>query len=297
MHKIEIINDKKAIKLNYENSYYYTKYDWPLDTIFNLNGSLNKEINKKYSEGQVYMEIFTETSNAKTYDASYGNDFEECEEKLWNKYQSYLHCNHEYIRESPKGIHYSDGTGFCKHCGMMKINALKPESICEKCGKPATLIQLVDGKNVCEECNDKESWNNVLNCHYFTDFTFQEYLISKHCVLESYKMYEKDNILNLIYTIIKNDGRKCELEWTMQKEDEGVYKVISYKYLGFFALSKILFGPTTFGRNYYLTTEGVNKLIQKKNMVEENLIKNIFNESTKMMLEIEEFKNMEHVIK
>lgn len=52
-----------------------------------------------------------------------GPTIEAAEEAAWSKYGKYLDCpEHVFERRG-----YTNGAGFCKHCGMFISNAFKPE--------------------------------------------------------------------------------------------------------------------------------------------------------------------------
>lgn len=298
MNKVEIIEGKKQVKLNYYvDKYYPLKYDWPLDTVFNLNGSLDEQKNARYREGKVYIEVFTHSpENAASFFGYEAITFEKCEDILWEKYQSYIVCEHEFSRDTKDGTHYSNGVGVCKHCGMFKSDVFEPETVCDKCGIHAESITLIDGRKVCDTCYKKESWTSKIGCQYFTDDTFMEYLRTHKAILESYSMEvnkdDQNDIKSMKYTVIKTDKTKGTIEWEFERVDNGVLKVKNIKIEDFYMLAKILFGPIYQGK-YYLLPVGVELMKKKREMIHNN-IRNGFIELDYSVQE--ELESMERVL-
>lgn len=279
MQKIIIIDNRKAVKFNHyapKKPYYFLRFDWPENTIFNINGPSTDEakemLEKQGYKIEYYMEVFLNTENVDTFDGVHGTSFEECETKLWDKYQKYIKCNHEFIRESPCGTHYSNGAGFCKHCGMFKSKAFEPETKCMKCGKNANLNKCVNGESVCIDCYRELPWSMKLGCEYFSDISFHNYCSSHQDIFERFEMEENKGILKLKNTILmknKDFKEKCIVEWTMKKEENGVYRVIDFNGKGFYLMSKFLFGNDNC--YYFYGIDGIHKLIKKKNTIHRNL--------------------------
>ena len=276
MQKIVIIEGKKVVRLNHSpNEYYELKYDWREDTYFNINGPAECQKELYIREGwdiDYYMEVFTRYENAETYKGVHGNSFEDCEEKLWNKIQKYIECEHEFVRDSPTGIHYSNGAGFCKHCGMFKSKAFEPETKCMKCGKNANLNKCINGEEVCDDCYEELPWYMKLDCKYFSDVSFLRYCSSHHDVFERFEMEENKDTLKLKNTVLmksKDYKGKCIVEWSMKKEEDGVFRVIDFNAKGFYLMAKFLFGNNNC--YYFCGEKGIHKLIRKKNTIHRNL--------------------------
>lgn len=278
-------NNKKIVKLNYSDNYYELLYDWPLDTIWNINGSLNEELNKKYRPEGVYIEIFTNTFNAKTYIGTHGVNFQECEKILWNKFQSYLQCQHEFIRESPKGKHYKDGSGFCKYCGMFATDVFEPEDICEICNKHANVYSLLNGKKVCEDCYNNQSWENQLGLKYFTPEKLMQYILNKKeqplisCkeVLVVSNKNIKNKYINLKFQHPKNKPSWIQLY--LAKREKGIWEVIDFKGENYYLMAKTLFGPSKFGNYLIEDNETMNVVNKKYKQLKEILYKNKYKDS------------------
>lgn len=271
MPKIQEKNGKQVVRRNYENEDYILRHAWPSDCSFNINGSIDPEINKKYRDGLVYMEVFIHgTPNADTYIGAEASTFEDCEDTLWRKYQTYAHCTHEFTREAPHGKHYTNGAGFCKHCGMFKSDAFEPETVCDLCNQHTNLLSLYNGKQVCEGCYQKESWLNKMGCNFFNDTSFLEYLKLHKCLLISYKMEmsatDTSNIQSLKYIIQKEDGTQGSVSWTFERVAKGVFQVKTIQIENLYALMQMLFGPS-FSGTYYVVPEGANSLQKKKEII------------------------------
>ena len=58
MHKTIEKDGKKMVHLNVGKDYYVLLHDWPLSTVWNLNGSLDPVMNQVYGRGYVSMEVF-----------------------------------------------------------------------------------------------------------------------------------------------------------------------------------------------------------------------------------------------
>jgi len=89
---------------------------------------------KHISEHTSYTTAFFEAfpNNPKTFIRGEGKTIVEAEMVAWNKLQKYLACeNHEFERRN-----YTNGAGFCKHCGLFKSKAFEPSTKCCICGVP-----------------------------------------------------------------------------------------------------------------------------------------------------------------
>ena len=248
-------SNKKTVQFNYSNEFYVLRHDWPMDTVWNFNF---------FKSDGPYVEVFINSpKNAETFDAAYGETFEECEDILWKRYQNYINCVHEFSRNSPKGVHYSNGAGFCKHCGMFRSEAFEPETICEECGKNANLVKRLDGSSVCLDCLENTPWTNRLGCTYFSQASFHKYLKEKGCTIEKCSFLEKDGSVQMSYRIKMKDGKGCLVDWTMKKADDGVYEVKEYSGKAFYMFAKIMFGPALSGK-YYLDEKGIECMRKKR---------------------------------
>jgi len=85
--------------------------------------------------------------NPDTFIRGEGKTIEEAEEKAWNKFQKYNACsNHEFERKG-----YTNGAGFCKHCGLFKSKCFEPTTLCSICNKPTDYGLDKLGNHFCEE--------------------------------------------------------------------------------------------------------------------------------------------------
>lgn len=287
-YKIKINSQgEKRVKLNSGQKSYTLQYDWPMNTVFNLNGVLDEDledIKKLYknhglpTENICSIEVFTDVPNVESFFGAEGNTLKECEDIAWKKYQSYLHCNHKFSRNSPSGEHYTNGAGFCIHCGMFKSKAFEPETICDKCKKNENLIPLIDGTNVCKDCYLKTSWNQRIGVSYFNDDKFLDYLRYHNCILEKYEQtWTEDNeeLLEQTFTILRPDKvnhkeyHSCHVTWKYKKIEAGLYEVKDYiSSDNFYSLSRHIYGEKFMGNYYVLGKESYPKLQEKLNKLQ-----------------------------
>jgi len=86
--------------------------------------------------------------NPDTFIRGEGNTVEEAEKSAWSMLQKFKACSgHEFERRG-----YTNGAGFCIHCGMFNSKAFDPTTICCKCSKPTDYTQDKDRNYYCENC-------------------------------------------------------------------------------------------------------------------------------------------------
>lgn len=86
------------------------------------------------STQECYRTAFVEAfpRNPDTFIRGEGSTLEEAETDAWDQFLKVNRCSeHEYERKG-----YTNGAGFCKHCGMFKSKAFEPTTKCCKCGSP-----------------------------------------------------------------------------------------------------------------------------------------------------------------
>lgn len=92
-----------------------------------------------------------------------GATLADAEESAWKQYQVALHCpsgEHEWAPENRSGHRYTNGAGFCKHCGTFKSQAFTGEQLgqfCARCGTGTIWHQEPDGTWECEACRPLSS--------------------------------------------------------------------------------------------------------------------------------------------
>lgn len=95
-----------------------------------------------------FFEAFPE--NPSCFIRGEGSTVEEAEQDAWNQFQKYVACpEHEFERRG-----YTNGGGFCKHCGMFKGKAFEPSETCYRCNANTYYGKTNDGRYFCEECRD-----------------------------------------------------------------------------------------------------------------------------------------------
>lgn len=209
MNKTFIENNKKYVKKNF-TGIYELKHDWPIDTVWNVNGG----------QGECYTEVFINTPyNAKTYDAAHGKTHEECEDILWDRYQKYINCNHEFSKDHPKYGHYKNGAGFCVKCGIFKTNIFEPEYICQQCGKHANPYN--KERTLCKSCYEKLSYKEKDNPRLLDD-DFMLKKLSMNCT-EITKI-SGDGYIKWV-AILKTDNIVIDLTLRYVDEDDDYVKI------------------------------------------------------------------------
>ena len=291
MRNIEIIDGKKQVRESIGSRYYQLSYDWPMDTVFTINDD----------RLDTSMEVYTNyPENAATYMGMQASTIQECEDILWTRYQRYISCKHEFTRDHPKKGHYSNGAGFCKHCGMFKSQAFEPETICETCGKHANLLSCIDGKQVCEDCYEGLSWHERTNCNYMSKADFLEYCKRMLIQVQSFHQDIMDDGMHVICEYVRHDGERCKAEWRMKKVEEGVYEVKEYSGTGIYLISNLLFGPKSDGTYYFLDShlfllarkkDTIHQLLSNDNTMEDVSLRNmLFKEVEKIERTLERNK-------
>lgn len=133
---------RKGFKGDYE-----CKKEWDEDCFVQC-GDSGVVISKDGNYKTAFFEAFPK--NPKTFIRGEGETIEEAEEKAWEQLQRYKSCtNHEFERRG-----YTNGAGFCKHCGLFVSNCFKPSSSCKICGKPTYWISNKNKEWYCKEHAD-----------------------------------------------------------------------------------------------------------------------------------------------
>lgn len=144
---------------------YTCRYDWP-DNCFVQGGGngivlttgtmqqtlSNPEEAVKCLTGQTphYMTAFFEAfpKEPSTFIRGEGKTVEEAEDSAWKQFQKITACTkHEF---EAKG--YTNGCGFCKHCGLFGIDVLPITEKCVVCGVPTYCKSDKNGKFYCKTC-------------------------------------------------------------------------------------------------------------------------------------------------
>lgn len=259
--KIETKNGKRVVKENFRKVFYELKYDWPKNTVFNVN-NYSKEVRLKFPEIKPNMEIWTHCSGCHSFFGTEKESIEECEETLWKLFQSYINCEeHEFIRDSPTRGHYSNGVGFCKKCGMFKSNAFLPETTCKNCNKP-TNSQDLYGQPLCIKCQQELGVLAYGYCRFMTEeYLKRNFTISKF-ELNTYSLYIQSEKLEVWYYLIPT-------------VDKGVYKLYLRDSKGAANLFKRealqIRASGLIKHGYFVTPEANNLLLKRYKMVGRHL--------------------------
>ena len=98
---------------------------------------------------QAYTTAFVEAfpNNPSTFIRGEGKTVEEAETDAWLQFQKVIQCvTHEFERRN-----YTNGAGFCKHCGLFKGKAFKPNQFCVVCQKPTNQKTDKNGNWYCKD--------------------------------------------------------------------------------------------------------------------------------------------------
>lgn len=97
-----------------------------LNKVFTSEDPL-KELAVQASHPESYITAFFEAfpKEPDTFIRGEGKDIAAAEEDAWTQYLSFVACKgHEFEKRG-----YTNGAGFCVHCGMFKSKAFVPEDI------------------------------------------------------------------------------------------------------------------------------------------------------------------------
>lgn len=137
-------------------------HEWPEDCGVQ-GGTRGLVISRSHPDGKYFTPFFEAFPNdPKTFIRGEGKTVEEAEEDAWQKWQRYLNCpgpKHEF---EPRG--YTNGAGFCKHCGLFQSEIFSPEQLdltCEVCGV-WTFYARRKGKFYCQEHAPKSRFEDLL---------------------------------------------------------------------------------------------------------------------------------------
>lgn len=128
---------------------YECKHDWPEDCKVQA-GSRGIVLSKsKGNYRTAFFEAFP--NNPDTFIRGEGLTIEDAETAAWNKLLTYQACvGHEFERRN-----YTNGVGFCKHCGLFKPHAFDPLTRCIICDSPTDYGYDKKGRYYCKDHIDK----------------------------------------------------------------------------------------------------------------------------------------------
>lgn len=140
---------------------YISQYDYPPGYLQGGNhGIVFVKNGENYSTA--FVEFFPDSGG---FIRGEGATIQEAEKDLLEKITSQSGCTeHEY---TPK--HYTNGVGFCKHCGQMKSHAFTAEDLgqfCKECGIPTGVEDgraIEKGVFVCDEHDELKPYSDILS--------------------------------------------------------------------------------------------------------------------------------------
>lgn len=107
--------------------------EWPDE--FYLQGGRDGIVFSR-KDNTSYRTAFVEIISSSIFIRGEGATIVEAEQKAYKKYQTQQSCSgHEYVTRG-----YTNGAGFCKHCGKFKSGVFTAEELgqyCIVCGKPS----------------------------------------------------------------------------------------------------------------------------------------------------------------
>ncbi len=104
---------------------------------------------KEAVENTSYTTAFFEAfpNNPNTFIRGEGPTVEDAEKSAWDKLQKYMTCK-GHIFERRK---YTNGAGFCKHCGLFNSKAFEPTTRCCICDLPTWYSMDMNNFHYCKE--------------------------------------------------------------------------------------------------------------------------------------------------
>lgn len=199
---------------------YICKYGWD-ENCFVQCGDLGVVISKKGNYETSFFEAFPKAPD--TFIRGEGKNIEEAEENAWKQLQRFKNCNnHEFERRG-----YTNGVGFCKHCGLFKSKIFEPTTKCKVCDVPTAYTQDINDDWYCEI--HKELIPDELLCSYQlqqriyyrrTHLTTHEDILNLKDIDEAVKEFMLLSFKNEKSLDISNVGKYV---YTASKIKAGVY--------------------------------------------------------------------------
>lgn len=194
---------------------YLCKKEWGKDCFVQC-GDSGVVISNEGNYFTAFFEAFPK--NPKTFIRGEGKNIEEAERNAWNEFQKYKNClNHEFERKG-----YTNGAGFCKHCGLFKSKCFEPSTKCKICNKPTSYSMSEKGDYYCKEHSkmipyedmnwyQKENFDRKKREHITTlkeieNYVFEEYFVLKNQKEISHlKEFMKDIFIEIFIEICRKD--------------------------------------------------------------------------------------------
>jgi len=133
-----------SLGLSSGGNQYSCVYEWP-ESCFAQCGEGGLVLSKKESYRTAFFEAFPRDPD--TYIRGEGKSVQLAEKSAWDKWVKIRDCkDHEFERRN-----YTNGLGFCKHCGMSKSEAFDPLTRCHICDTPTSWGTLKDDNYYCEK--------------------------------------------------------------------------------------------------------------------------------------------------
>lgn len=128
---------------------YICRYQWPPNCFVQAGGNGIVLAKPKVYE-TAFFEAFPKVP--KTFIRGEAETIEYAEKAAWERYLHFKKCaGHEYEKRA-----YTNGAGFCIHCGMFKSKAFEPWESCFNCGNKTYHSKDKHGEWWCEECQVPE---------------------------------------------------------------------------------------------------------------------------------------------
>ena len=144
---------------------YTCQFDWQCDLHASDSGGVS-------AEGDRSETAFFEAYPEDTIVCGNGVTIIEAERSAWEKWQRMQQCsNHEFERGK-----FTDGSGFCKHCGRYRAGVFEPTTLCVICGQPTTHTYDTDWNYYCETHEWDQPLDKWRELDYF--YAYKEYLLA-----------------------------------------------------------------------------------------------------------------------
>lgn len=134
------------------NRLYECKFSWPEECFVQCGDKGIVLTRQEQTDGShAYRTAFFEAfpRNPDTFIRGEGESIEEAEDDAYKQYLHFSNClDHEYERRD-----YTNGAGFCIHCGMFKGKAFEPIRVpCVICSQPTRFMSDKEGNYYGIEC-------------------------------------------------------------------------------------------------------------------------------------------------
>lgn len=217
----------KKIAKDSSNREYECEYSWDEDCFvqYGTNGLVVSE-NGNYETA--FFEVFPK--NPTTFIRGEGKTVEEAEKQAWEQLEKYKNCQkHEFERRG-----YTNGAGFCKHCGMFKSHAFEISTHCKICGKPTNYISDINGDFYCDEHSVLMPIEDMPT--HFLELMIKDIQLNLKCIelFNVLKKYMNFNLIKRGYTLEQYYGKgmdkKLDIVEKIVQDEKEKFKIDEFAF-------------------------------------------------------------------